>query len=237
MESLPPLRTVRSYVLRSGRKTESQQRAYETLWPKYGLRAADGSPACLAANGHAGEVVLEIGFGMGDSLADTAACNPQTLYIGIEVHKPGIGRLMNLAEERGITNLQIYAEDALEVLEKCVPDQSLNKVQLFFPDPWPKTKHHKRRIVQPSFARLVQKKLRSGGVLHMATDWQNYAEQMLEVMSQAEGFTNLAGSGQFSPRPSFRPATKFEQRGVKLGHGVWDLLFSSTGEGSGVGAT
>jgi tRNA (guanine-N7-)-methyltransferase len=233
----PPLRTVRSYVLRSGRKTESQQRAYEMLWPRFGLRTIDGIPASLSPDGHTGEVVLEIGFGMGDSLAEMASCHPETFFIGIEVHKPGVGRLMNLAEERGISNLRIYAEDALEVLEKSVPDHRLSKVQLFFPDPWPKKKHHKRRIVQPSFARLVQKKLRPGGVLHMATDWQNYAEQMMEVMSQTEGFANVAGPGQFSPRPSSRPATKFEQRGLKLGHGVWDLLFSSSGEDRGSGAT
>jgi tRNA (guanine-N7-)-methyltransferase len=169
--------------------------------------------------------VLEIGFGMGDSLLQMARQMPEKNYIGIEVHRPGVGRLLNNARTEGLTNIRVYAEDAVEVLAQCIPDGSLDCLQLFFPDPWHKKKHNKRRILQPAFAQTVRSKLKIGGQFHMATDWENYAEQMMEVMSVAEGYRNSAGAGEFSPQPDFRPVTKFQNRGEKLGHGVWDLIF------------
>ena len=219
------MRPVRSYVLRVGRKTPSQERAFEDLWPQYGLKVEDGPLDCAKVFGRHADVVIEIGFGMGDSLAEMAQAHPEQDFIGIEVHTPGVGRLLNLAEEHAITNLRIYAEDAVEVVERCIADNSLAKVQIFFPDPWHKKKHHKRRIIQPEFIAKLYAKMKPGALLHLATDWENYAGYMMEVMSAAEGFSNIAGPGQFSPRPSFRPITKFERRGQRLGHGVWDLLF------------
>lgn len=221
-------RPIRSFVLRTGRKTPSQERAYEELWPKYGLSIASGKLDFQSLFGRNAEVVVEIGFGMGDSLVEMAMASPQQDFIGIEVHTPGVGRIMNLIEENGIGNLRVYSEDAVKVLDQCIPDTSLAKVQIFFPDPWHKKKHNKRRIVQPEFIQKLRSRLKPEGIIHLATDWQNYAEQMMEVMSAAEGFVNLAGEKNFSPKPDFRPVTKFELRGQRLGHGVWDLLFSKT---------
>lgn len=222
-------RQIRSFVLRTGRKTPSQQRAYNELWPKYGLTVADGMPDFRALFGTNGDLVVEIGFGMGDSLAQMAMDSPETLFIGIEVHTPGVGRLMNLIEENRIENIRIYSEDAVEVLEKCIPDKSLQKLQVFFPDPWHKKKHKKRRIIQPDFIAKIAEKLKPGGVIHLATDWEDYARHMMEVMTVANGFVNESGTGNYAARPAFRPETKFERRGLLLGHGVWDLLFVSTG--------
>ena len=170
-------------------------------------------------------MILEIGFGTGSSLAEMAKNHPQNDYLGIEVHRPGVGNLLLQIEKEGITNIRVMCEDAVEVLEKNIPDQSLDAVYLFFADPWHKKKHHKRRIVQPNFVRLVNCKLKTGGIFHMATDWENYAEHMLEVMNRTEGFENTATSGDYRQRPDYRPLTKFEQRGRRLGHGVWDLIF------------
>ncbi|MDG2274197.1 MAG: tRNA (guanosine(46)-N7)-methyltransferase TrmB, partial [Halioglobus sp.] len=161
----------------------------------------------------------------GDSLLQMAAAEPATDFIGIEVHPPGVGTIMNIAQSEGISNLRVYLADANDVLEECFAPQSIDRLQLYFPDPWHKKKHNKRRIVQPQFVQLVREKLRPGGVLHMATDWQHYAEQMLETLDEAEGFENIAGIGQYSPRPDYRPMTKFEKRGERLGHGVWDLIY------------
>jgi tRNA (guanine-N7-)-methyltransferase len=172
---------------------------------------------------------LEIGFGMGQSLAELASREPQTGFIGIEVHRPGVGKLLALAEEAELANLKVYCADAVEVLRRCVPDASLDLAMLFFPDPWPKKRHHKRRLVQPAFVAELRSKLKSGGVFHLATDWENYAEQMLEVLSVAPGWRNLAGDGGFAPRPASRPLTRFEARGERLGHQVRDLLFSREG--------
>ena len=225
------LRQIKSFVLRTGRKTPSQQRAFDELWPKYGLSTTAGMLNLEQLFGRNSNAVLEIGFGMGDSLIEMAKASPDADFIGIEVHTPGVGRLLNLIEENSLSNVRVFSEDAVEVLERCIADGSLQKVQIFFPDPWHKKKHHKRRIIQPAFVQKIRKKLRSGGVLHLATDWENYAEHMMEVMTAAEGFKNQRGEGQFSPRPPYRPITKFERRGQRLGHGVWDLLFELTDSG------
>ena len=219
------MRKVRSFVLREGRLTAGQRNALDNLWPRFGLERADGVLDPQAVFGRDAPRVLEIGYGMGHSLADMAQADPDKDFIGIEVHRPGVGALLMEIQQRGLSNLRSYCDDAVEILELCIPDNSLARVQLYFPDPWHKKKHHKRRIVQPAWVALVQRKLQPGGVLHMATDWENYSEHMMEVMNDADGFTNLTGAGQFSPRPSWRPETKFERRGEKLGHGVWDLLF------------
>lgn len=205
--------------------TDGQRNAFENSWSTYGLKLADGAIDTDKVFGRSGFKVLEIGFGMGDSLLQMAAAEPATDFIGIEVHPPGVGTIMNIAQSEGISNLRVYLADANDVLEECFPPQSIDRLQLYFPDPWHKKKHNKRRIVQPQFVQLVREKLRPGGVLHMATDWQHYAEQMLETLDEAEGFENVAGIGQYSPRPDYRPMTKFEKRGERLGHGVWDLIY------------
>jgi tRNA (guanine-N7-)-methyltransferase len=162
---------------------------------------------------------------MGDSLIQMAAAAPESDFIGIEVHPPGIGTIMIAAKTQDISNLKLYLADANDVLDECIEDNSLDRIQLYFPDPWHKKKHNKRRIVQSNFVHQVRAKLACEGIFHMATDWQPYAEQMLEIMSEADGFENCAGADQYSPRPDYRPLTKFEKRGERLGHGVWDLLF------------
>ncbi len=218
-------KSIRSYVVRAGRMTDGQRKAFDDSWAQYGLKLADGAIDTDTEFGRSGPKVLEIGFGMGDSLLQMAAAEPETDFIGIEVHPPGVGTLMNGAKERGIENLRVYLADANDVLEECFAAQSIDRLQLYFPDPWHKKKHNKRRIVQPEFVQLVREKLRPGGVLHMATDWEHYAEQMLETLDAAEGFENIAGLGAYSPRPDYRPMTKFEMRGERLGHGVWDLIY------------
>ncbi|MFC6670422.1 tRNA (guanosine(46)-N7)-methyltransferase TrmB [Marinobacterium aestuariivivens] len=227
-EEQKPMRQVRSFVLRAGRMTEGQQRALEEAWPQMGLEKADGMIDPAAVFGREAPLVLEIGFGMGDSLIQMARQMPEKNYIGIEVHKPGVGRLLNNARNEGLGNIRVYCDDAVEVLAQCIPDGSLDCLQLFFPDPWHKKRHHKRRIVQSAFVQAIRRKLKVGGQFHMATDWENYAEQMMEVMSAAEGFRNAAGPGAYSPQPDFRPVTKFQNRGERLGHGVWDLIFERT---------
>jgi len=230
MEMRPEYRkkSIRSYVVRAGRMTDGQRKAFETSRPIYGLKLADGAINADEVFGRAGPKVLEIGFGMGDSLLQMAAAEPDTDFIGIEVHPPGVGTIINSARMEGLANLRVYLADANDVLEECFAPESIDRLQLYFPDPWHKKKHNKRRIVQPSFLQQVREKLRPNGVLHMATDWQPYAEQMLETLSEAEGFENCTGSGQYSPRPAYRPLTKFEKRGERLGHGVWDLIFKKT---------
>ncbi|MBD2857834.1 tRNA (guanosine(46)-N7)-methyltransferase TrmB [Spongiibacter sp. KMU-158] len=220
-----PMRRIRSFVLRTGRMTEGQKRAYDLHWPSKGLELKNGPISMTEVFGRDAPVVLEIGFGMGDSLATMAAAAPEMDFIGIEVHSPGVGRLMHLIDEAGLENLRAYCCDAVEVLEQCIADGALQRVQIYFPDPWHKKKHHKRRLVQPAFVELLRRKLRPGGVTHLATDWENYAEHMMDVMTAAPGFVNQFGEGAFAPRPDYRPFTKFEKRGERLGHGVWDLLF------------
>ena len=229
-ETAQKMRRIRSFVLRTGRMTEGQKRAYDLHWPSKGLELKNGAIVLPEVFGRDAPVVLEIGFGMGDSLAQMAAAEPDKDFIGVEVHSPGVGRLMHLIDESGIENLRAYCDDAVEVLELCIADNSLSRVQIYFPDPWHKKRHHKRRLVQPEFVQLLRRKLKPGGVIHLATDWENYAEHMMLVMSGAEGFRNTQGEGAFAPRPDYRPVTKFEKRGERLGHGVWDLLFEKTAD-------
>ncbi len=207
--------------------TEAQQRAFERWWPIYGLSLHDGciNPAELFSR--SAPLVIEVGFGMGDSLLEMARKQPELNFIGIEVHPPGVGRLINEAGKLRVENLKVYLADALDVLSDCIPGACAARFQLYFPDPWHKKKHGKRRIVQPEFAQSVHQKLVPGGLFHMATDWEAYAEHAMEVMSLTPNFTNAAGEYQFSERPDFRPITKFEKRGTRLGHGVWDLLFET----------
>ena len=218
-------RPIRSYVLRSGRMTPGQQRAFDENWQRWGLEHTGGALPFAATFGRAGPAVLEIGFGMGQSLVDMAEAAPATNFIGIEVHKPGVGRLLHSMAERDVDNIRVYCHDAVEILRDCIPDASLDTLQIFFPDPWHKKRHNKRRLIQPPFVALLLPKLKSGGTLHLATDWESYAEQMMVVLSAADGLSNTCGTGQFTPRPEHRPLTKFELRGERLGHEVWDLIF------------
>ena len=221
-----PRRTVRSFVVRAGRMTVAQERAWTELWPRYGIETG-GDPVDFAAVfGRAAPLALEIGFGYGESLLALAAAHPERDYVGIEVHRPGIGHLMLRAEELGLGNVRAICRDAVEVLQQCVAPGSLDELLLYFPDPWPKKRHHKRRIVQPAFVTLVASRLRPGGVLRMATDWQPYAEHMLEVASGCAALRNESPDGTYVPRPESRPVTRFERRGHRLGHGTWDLAFS-----------
>ncbi len=219
------IRKVRSFVKREGRLTNAQARALELHWEDMGLNHQDGMIDIQAIFANDNPVVLEIGFGMGKSLVEMAKNAPEINFIGIEVHKPGVGACIALAQEQQVTNLKVYEHDAIEILADCIPDASLSTVQLFFPDPWHKKKHHKRRIVQADFVESIRQKLKIGGVFHMATDWQNYAECMLEDMQSASGYKNLSDTNDYVPRPESRPLTKFETRGQRLGHGVWDLQF------------
>ena len=218
---------IRSFIRRQGRLTPGQEVALDQHWSQYGLEPEldyDFSQVF----GRQAPLIVEIGFGNGDSLAKMAAANPDHDYIGIEVHKPGVGHLLILLTEQGLTNVRVYCHDAIEILEQKLPDHSLAGLHLFFPDPWHKKKHHKRRIVRPSFVDLLNKKLQVGGYFHAATDWQHYAESMLEVLSASEGLKNTSLSQDYCERPDYRPLTKFEQRGLRLGHGVWDLIFSKS---------
>lgn len=219
------IRKIRSFVKREGRLTKGQAAALERTWPRMGLTYEQGLLELDTVFGRQAPTVLEIGFGMGKSLVAMAKAAPDKNFIGIEVHRPGVGACLMDAEEANLTNLRVYEHDAVEVLRDCIADNSLATVQVFFPDPWHKKRHHKRRLIQPEFVEALRKKLAIGGVLHLATDWENYAEHMLEVMSTAPNWRNLAADNTYIPRPQERPLTKFEQRGERLGHGVWDLKF------------
>jgi tRNA (guanine-N7-)-methyltransferase len=219
------IRRIRSFVKREGRLTKGQAAAIEKCWPTMGLEHSQSLLNFSDVFGNDNDVVLEIGFGMGKSLVEMAKNAPHLNFIGIEVHKPGVGACLMEADEAGISNLRVFEHDAVEVLADCIPDASLTTMQLFFPDPWHKKRHHKRRIVQLEFVESLRSKLKIGGVFHMATDWENYAEHMLEVMNAAPGYDNLSETSDYMPRPDNRPLTKFEQRGHRLGHGVWDLMF------------
>lgn len=220
-----PLRRIRSFVRRQGRLTKGQQLALDQYWPEMGVEFQPEPLDLTQLFGRDAPVVLEIGFGMGASLVTMAQNNPQQNFLGIEVHAPGVGACLASAKEANVENLRVMCHDAVEVLHKMIPDNSLNMVQLFFPDPWHKARHNKRRIVQAPFAELVKGKLKLGGVFHMATDWEAYAEHMLEVMNGIDGYKNQSETQDYVPRPETRPLTKFEQRGQRLGHGVWDLMF------------
>ncbi|NVJ60746.1 MAG: tRNA (guanosine(46)-N7)-methyltransferase TrmB [Gammaproteobacteria bacterium] len=219
------MRQVRSFVLREGRMTKGQQRAMDEIFPTMGLEYKAEPIDFSSLFGNDKPVVLEIGFGMGKSLAEQARQNRDINYVGIEVHRPGVGACLLLAEEFELTNLRVINHDAVEVIDNMIAENSLHGVQIYFPDPWHKKKHHKRRIVQPDFINRVAKKVASKGFLHLATDWENYAEHMLEVMQQVSGWDNQSSSNDYIERPDSRPITKFEVRGQKLGHGVWDLMF------------
>lgn len=216
-------RTIRSYVMRAGRTTEGQARALSELGPRF-LLPYTGQPLDLAATfGRQAPVVLEIGFGMGDATAKIAQALPDTNFIGCEVHEPGVGALLKHIGEMGLSNLRLIRHDAVEVLENMIPPGSLAGVHIFFPDPWHKKRHHKRRLIQPPFVARLVRHLAPGGYLHLATDWEPYAQQMLEVLSAEPALENTAQG--YAEKPAYRPLTKFENRGLRLGHGVWDLVF------------
>ena len=220
-----PLRRIRSFVRRQGRLTKGQQLALDNYWPEMGVEFQQEPLDMAALFGREAPVVLEIGFGMGASRVTMAKDKPHQNFLGREVHAPGVGACLASAKEEGVENLRVMCHDAVEVLQQMIPDNSLRMVQLFFPDPWHKARHNKRRIVQVPFAELVMRKLKLGGVFHMATDWEDYATHMLEIMNSVDGYKNLSEGNDYVPRPETRPLTKFEQRGQRLGHGVWDLMF------------
>lgn len=226
MTSAPiPHRAIRSFVRREGRITDAQRRALEELLPRYGIESGAAPLDFTALFGRDAPVHVEVGFGNGEALAAMAAAHPQNNYLGIEVHRPGVGALLRRIEAEGLTNVRVACTDAKELLEQRIPEASLSAVYIFFPDPWHKKRHHKRRLVQAEFTALLAHKLKPGGLLHLATDWEDYAQHMLAVLSAAEGFENTAGPSQYVSRPETRPCTRFERRGQRLGHGVWDLLF------------
>lgn len=218
-------RPIRSYVLRQGRMTAAQRLAFERLWQRYGVTYDGGRLDPQQLFGNDRPLFLEIGFGNGDALAGMAASHPEHNYLGIEVHRPGVGHLLLALEQAGLDNVRILNHDAAEILHQGLPADSLQGLFLFFPDPWPKKKHHKRRLVQPAFAARLGQLIRSGGMVHMATDWQDYAQQMLETLEGDPAFENTAPDGGYVPRPQERRETRFEQRGQRLGHGTWDLVF------------
>ena len=224
-EQVTYAKRIKSFVIRAGRMTDAQREGYKAHFSEKGLLLDSGMLDYQAIFGNDNPVVLEIGFGMGKSLIEMCQANPHLNYIGIEVHTPGVGKILRDADDFNIQNLRVFKEDAIEVLAQCIKDNSLQTVQLYFPDPWHKARHHKRRIVQLGFVETLRNKLKFGGTFHMATDWENYAEHMMEVMNEAPGYKNIVATGEYHPRPEFRPLTKFEKRGENLGHGVWDLIF------------
>jgi tRNA (guanine-N7-)-methyltransferase len=224
---LQRLSRVRSYVLRGGRLGPGQQRALTELAPRYVLPWSEAAPDWASIFGRRAPRVLEIGFGMGDATAAVARASPERDFIGIEVHEAGVGALLRRIGEGSLGNLRIVRHDAVDVLRTMIEPASLAAIHLWFPDPWPKKRHHKRRLVQPAFVAELALRLAPGGYLHCATDWQPYAEQMLAVLGAESGLRNTATSGcGYAQRPAWRPMTRFELRGLKLGHGVWDLVFS-----------
>ena len=216
-------RPIRSFVLRQGRVSNAQRRAHEILMPKYGIPFAENPLDLDQIFGRSTPRFLEIGFGMGETTAAIAQAHPQYDYLAIEVHTPGVGSLLKQLEALGLTNVRIVQHDVVEVLQQMLPSDCLDGVHIFFPDPWPKARHHKRRLIQPEFIALLGEHLKHGGYIHAATDWENYAGQILEVLSNEPQLANTAVD--YAPRPEYRPLTKFEQRGLRLGHGVWDLVF------------
>jgi len=214
-------RKIRSFVKREGRMSKRQTSAINRLFPIYGIAFNEQPLNFETLFERQADTVLEIGFGMGDSLAQMASENPRLNYIGIEVHRPGVGSLLASIEENQIDNIRIINHDAVEVLQQAIPNQSLDAIQIFFPDPWPKKRHYKRRLIQAPFVELLAKKLKSNGRLHLATDWKNYAEWIKEIMSASPDFSKLPDD-----TPHQRPTTKFEKRGMDLGHGVWDMIYA-----------
>jgi tRNA (guanine-N7-)-methyltransferase len=223
------LRRVRSFVLRAGRVTAGQQRALQALWPRHGIEF-DAKPLDLdAVFGRSARRCLEIGFGTGECIGSLAESHRDTDYLGIEVHRPGVGALLLRAGRHDLGNLRVICHDAVEVLAEQVPAASLDEILVFFPDPWHKTRHHKRRLIGAAFVHLLATALRAGGVLRLATDWQAYAEQMVSVCNAEPLLATLSTTGDYVPRPELRPVTRFERRGERLGHGVWDLAYLRRG--------
>lgn len=216
---------IRSFVIRQGRMTKSQKHALEAFWSEYGLSLEDGPIEPSRIFNRSAPLILEIGYGMGGSLAEMAANTPEHDFVGVEVHPPGVGSLLHIASEQSLTNIRTYMADATDVLKECVAENSLHRVQIYFPDPWPKKKHHKRRLIQPALIELLATRLAPGGLLHLATDWQPYAEHMYETLEQFHELECQSAAGNYVPRPDWRPLTKFEARGEKLGHQVFDLLY------------
>jgi len=223
----PSKRSIRSFVRRGGRLTPSQRHAIETYWPEYGIEFQQSLPPL--PDGFAA-FKLEIGIGNGDALIHMASRDRDSLYLGVEVHEPGIGRCLNNIEKLQLGNLRLIKHDAIEVLEQMVDANLLDRILLFFPDPWHKKRHHKRRIVNQRFRDLVNKALKPGAVIHIATDWQDYAESIAVQFLDDDRFVNMGNADGYIERPDYRPLTRFEQRGLRLGHGVWDLLFSKVGD-------
>jgi len=224
------LRKIQSFVKRSGRLSKGQSLGLNELWADYGINVDKTLLNFEEVFGNQSEVTLEVGFGNGDSLLEMAIHEPGQNFLGIEVYEAGVGRLVNEASKKSINNLRVIKEDAVEVLENNIPDDSISNFQLFFPDPWHKKRHHKRRIVQKSFLDLLSRKLKDSGMVHVATDWEEYAEHIMEALESHPHFKNCAGDQMYSERPQYRPLTKFENRGQKLGHGVWDIIFTKTRE-------
>src|SRR5471030_696794 len=222
----PTVYRIRSFVTRAGRVSTAQARAIETLAPQFCIPYANALLDFEQAFGRHAPTILEIGFGMGETTARIAQVHPKNNYLGIEVHTPGVGSLLKRIAEDGLTNLRLVQHDAVEVLDHMIASAALAGAHIFFPDPWPKKRHHKRRLIQPGFVALLASRLAPGAYLHAATDWQEYAEQILAVFAAEPGLANTAPG--FAPRPDFRPLTKFENRGLKLGHGVWDIIFRKT---------
>lgn len=218
-------RPLRSFVRREGRFTASQRRAIDQLLPRYGLPDGNGLLNLAQLFARQAPLTVEIGFGNGESLLAMALAQPEQNFIGIEVYRPGQGRLLSRVEEQGLDNVRVCGDDAVTLLETRFADASLDRVLIFFPDPWPKKRQQKRRLIQPPFTALLTRKLKPGGQLFLATDWQNYAEQMMTVLEATAGLVNVHGPGHYAPRLALRPLTRFEQRGQRLGHGVWDLHF------------
>jgi len=229
-------RPVRSFVLRGGRLTEGQKRALDEFWPRFGIEKGESLLDFKTLFGNDAPVIMEIGFGNGDATWQMAQAHPAENYLGVEVHQPGVGRLLLQMEQHGIANIRIANDDAVEFLRERVPAKSLDGVRIYFPDPWPKKRHHKRRLIQSSLIELLASRMRPGALLHLATDWEPYAEHMLEVMRLSDGFVNLSPSGDFCDQPEWRPETKYERRGERLGHQVRDLLFKRIPLPNGFGA-
>ena len=219
-------RHIRSFVLRAGRMTPAQERALTELWPAYGVEPSDAVLDLEAIFGRRAPRCLEIGFGVGEVIGSLAENHPDIDYVGIEVHRPGVGRLLLRAQQANLRNLRVICHDAVEVLKDCIPNDSFDEILVFFPDPWHKKRHHKRRLIDTAFVASLAAKLRAGGVLRMATDWQAYAEKMLAVCNTDPQLASLSADGTYVPRPDFRAPTRFERRGARLGHGVWDLAYT-----------
>ncbi len=218
------IRRIRSFVKREGKLTKGQQNAIDQLWGDFGVGLGDGLIDPHELFGRDAPLILEIGFGNGLSLAEMAETSSHLNFFGVEVHRPGVGSLLVQVRQRGLENVRVSGDDAVQVLEQQIPDGCLDRVQIFFPDPWHKKRHHKRRLIQPEFIEMLVSKLKPEGHIHVATDWENYAEHILAVLAANDDLSNTATD--YAPKPSYRPGTKYEDRGVRLGHGVWDLVFA-----------